>query len=221
MNQQRSRRFRSARERRNADSLENQLRDELKDHDIEMPQSKKQWDSNVITPGTKFMDKVAESLEFYIQERIANESAWQNIVVLLSDSNEPGEGEHKIVEFIRAQRSTPNYDPHTHHVLHGLDADLIMLALATHELNFTILREKQFPGGKRIDVDAKRAGESEYVYQPMQMLHISILREYLADEFRSLSAPNYLPFRYNIENVIDDFIFLCFFIGNDFFTLRL
>jgi 5'-3' exonuclease len=53
-----------------------------------------------------------------------------------------------------------------------------------------------------------------------QFLHISLLREYLDLEFRSalLSAEAKVPltFPYDLERLIDDWVILAFFVGNDF-----
>ena len=46
------------------------------------------------------------------------------------------------------------------------------------------------------------------------LLHVSLLREYLDLEFGSLETE--LPFDYNLERIIDDFILMGIFVGNDF-----
>lgn len=73
--------------------------------------------------------------------KLSTDPAWQNCQVIFSGHDCPGEGEHKLVDFIRRRKMQPGYDPNETHCMYGLDADLIMLALATHEPHFVLLRE--------------------------------------------------------------------------------
>ncbi|KAL9612530.1 MAG: hypothetical protein Q9167_002869 [Letrouitia subvulpina] len=195
---------------------------------------KKTWDSNAITPGTPFMDILAASLRYWCAYKANSDPAWERLKVIISDATVPGEGEHKIMEFIRSQRSSPEHDPNTRHVIYGLDADLIMLGLATHEPHFRVLREDVFFQeskartcricGQKGHVAEACKGEAKlkegefdekdkYLAQkPFIWLHVSVLREYLEAEL-------YIPrqeFRFDLERALDDWVFMCFFVGNDF-----
>lgn len=165
---------------------------------------------------------LTEALKYYIHDRTNYDPLWQKLQfrVILSDCQIPGEGEHKLMDFIRIQRAQPEYDPNTRHMMYGADADLIHLALASHETHFHIIREVVLPKEeKKKDPweefeNEDEEAEEESKAKPFQFINIGVLRQYLWFEFEPLRTR--LPFPYNFERVVDDFVFFCFFVGNDF-----
>jgi 5'-3' exoribonuclease 1 len=53
------------------------------------------------------------------------------------------------MEYIRLSKAQPNYDANVRHCLYGLDADLIMLGLLSHDPHFCLLREEVVFGPKK------------------------------------------------------------------------
>jgi 5'-3' exoribonuclease 2 len=51
------------------------------------------------------MHNLSKALQLYIVERLHSTDRWKNLKVIFSDAFVPGEGEHKILDFIRSQRA--------------------------------------------------------------------------------------------------------------------
>jgi 5'-3' exonuclease len=148
------------------------------------------FDSCSITPGTQFMDSLYKYIDWYIRKRVSEDKKWQVIETVFSGPNSPGEGEHKAIQYIRYYGN-----PEESWCINGCDADLIMLALGTHLPNFFILREDMFDDS------------NEYY-----CLDIGGSHKHLVDMLQWESS----EFEFNPETAVDDFIFLCFLVGNDF-----
>ena len=142
----------------------------------------KSWDTNAITPGTTFMNKLNIKLKGEF-----NESH-----IMISDSDEPGEGEHKILQYIKEKKDIFSKQSNC---IYGLDADLIILALLSGIPDMCLLRERTSFNIEQTDC--------EYLYLDIKELQKEILNEF---PNRQISK----------QTIIHDYCFMCFLLGNDF-----
>jgi len=143
---------------------------------------KKIFDRCQITPGTEFLYRLKE----YMKKWCSKYSKINNIKIYFSSQNVVGEGEHKIIDYIRDHPTKNGI------CMYGIDADLFMLALSTHIYPFYLIRE-----------DPSTKETNRYYYT----VDIRLFAEQLFKKY----APNC-----NMKNFINDFIFLSMFVGNDF-----
>jgi 5'-3' exonuclease len=162
--QQRSRRYRSARD--NEDGM---------------------FDSNSITPGTVFLDHLGKYVDWHIRQRMS-QKAWGDVEVIFSSEKSPGEGEHKLVKFVREHGTDQES-----YMMQGMDADLVMLSLATHRPHFHILRENPY------------RYEHEYYYINLSKIRETLVSALICDQSLHDDMLH-----------INDFIAMIFFTGNDF-----
>jgi len=157
------------------------------------------WDQTAITPGTKFMGKLGRKIKAYYRGK-TNAFGVKRIIV--SSSNECGEGEHKIFQYIRT-----NSRKHTNEttLIYGLDADLIMLCLNHLPISKRIYLYRETPEFIK-SIDANLEPNESY------FLDIPELSRMIVSDMN-----NYRPINSKQQtNRLYDYIFLCFFLGNDF-----
>ena len=151
------------------------------------------WDTNAITPGTTFMQALASALRGFAS---AAASAAPRVVV--SPADEAGEGEQKIMAFLR---DAPR--PYADAVVYGLDADLIVLALWASNTSSTkvdLFREEtEFNGAIKTDA----LDVEQFLYLDIGHLGVAL---------HGAFAPAGMP----QPTFIKDFVALMNLLGNDF-----
>ncbi len=149
------------------------------------------WSTSLITPGTPFMNKLNNYCRTYFKK--------DNYIYVFG-SDEPGEGEHKIFEFIRNNNHT-----NQNTLVYGLDADLIMLSLNHLPIHKNIYLFRETPDFIR-QLDSRLDPNKTYT------LNIPMLADAIINEIHLTNNKD----KNIINNRIRDYIFLCFFLGNDF-----
>lgn len=202
MNNQRQRRYHSARANK---SLNDFLTNEL-----QTDPGVVSFKNNSISPGTDFMMDLIDHVKFFVQRKIHEDDNWKGIEVIFSGGDIPGEGEHKIMDWLRGWKQSPDYDINESHCVYSNDADLIFLGLSLHLPKMLILREVHKFSDNPVNSATKRTTEEPQI----ELLFINILREYMELEYAK-DKEKYTH-EFDLERVIDDFILIAYFIGNDF-----
>jgi 5'-3' exoribonuclease 1 len=156
------------------------------------------WNTTAITPGTKFMIGLNETL----RKKYTNPSKYNVKNIILSPSDKYGEGEHKLFDYIR---TFPDQHLNKNTVIYGLDADLIMLSINHLPVNPNIYLFRETP-------EFIKSINSELDPNESYMIDIPELAKII-----TLNMNNGEPLTTEQQaNRIYDYIFMCFFLGNDF-----
>ena len=164
------------------------------------------WNTSAITPGTDFMCQLGT----FVKSRFQNPAEFGLEQIIVSTADEAGEGEHKIYEYIRRE---PLYHKETCTVIYGLDADLIMLTLNHLHISENMFLFRETPEFiKSID---KTLNPNEMYVLDIPQFAKSIVKELTSAAADAATAATAEQANHH-HNVLFDYIFMCFFLGNDF-----
>jgi len=156
------------------------------------------WNTTAITPGTVFMKKLNEK----IKATFIDPLKYNMKTFIISTSDKPGEGEHKIFEYIRRNAE---YHEKTTTVIYGLDADLIMLSINHLPISQNIYLFRETPHFIK-NISADLEPHENYMIDIPELARIITLDMNNGEEMTTIQQ----------KNRIYDYIFMCFFLGNDF-----
>ena len=118
------------------------------------------------------MQRMESHVLKFLRTRLKTDDEWSSLQVVFSGSSEPGEGEHKIVQALRRRKYSSRYKPDTVRVVFGQDADLILLAFATHGPRMYVLRERWGASEKVLDAFTRSQQNAPQSWTPADMLEL-------------------------------------------------
>jgi 5'-3' exonuclease len=158
------------------------------------------WNTTAITPGTKFMSELNDLITKHFNEQTLAKFNLSNIIV--SGSNSVGEGEHKLFEYIR---NNPEKHSKETTIIYGLDADLIMLSINHLHYSPNIYLFRETPHFIQ-SIDSSLEPNANYFLDIPELTKAIITFMNNDKEIDLLKD----------KNKVYDYVFLCFFLGNDF-----
>ena len=153
------------------------------------------FDTIEITTGTRFMSELNSKLIAHF----SNPARYGVKKIIVSTSDEAGEGESKIYEYIRSGKEVARDSTC---LVYGLDADLIMLSINNLPVCPNIYLFRETPEFIK-SINSSLEPNANYV------MDIPTLANTIMSYMNNDKAPEKLVRVY-------DYIFICFFLGNDF-----
>ena len=189
-------------------------------------------DTNMFTPGTSFMYNLSAEIKKMLKMSNGNSNSnsngvsnsmsngnkhnvFSNKAIIFSDSSIPGEGEIKIMQHLKLSKhlaidGTPKeidlYGNEHNTIIYGLDGDLIFHSILAHLPNTYLFRE------------ANEYGNLASTFEGKKFLFMDI------DELSNVLFKSFKKYSPTIDTIhillkdrfIDDYVFLCMLLGNDF-----
>ena len=190
--------------------------------DIDGNLYKETWNTSAITPGTKFMKDLNESVVDYFLKKNSDNPTSCKLEYIVSTSSVCGEGEHKIFEYMR---KNPDYHnaPDIVTLVYGLDADLIMLTLNHLHISKNLYLFRDTPEFIK-SLDSTLDANKDYLLDIPELAESIVKYIHNYDDVREAGETKKIVENRELKSIdenvhtnrIKDYIFMCFLLGNDF-----
>lgn len=169
------------------------------------------FNTTAITPGSKFMEELNAKIQRHFVDRWSDNPWGQkhpHVNILVSDASVAGEGEHKLFAHLRSRDGDGDEETH---MVYGLDADLIMLSINHLPRHPNIYLFRETPEFIK-SLDASLEPNSHYFLDIPELAEVINLDLNCAKPTVMSNGTR----ETHLVNRVYDYIFLCFFLGNDF-----